>query len=78
VLWSTTIQREVPEEALSRVCSFEWFGPRTLALLGLLAGPAADATGTGHALAGWSFLIGLATAAALLAPRLGSRTGDLA
>ncbi|MGW4200778.1 MFS transporter [Streptomyces sp. NPDC004726] len=67
VLWATTIQREIPEEALSRVSSYEWFGSLAFAPLGLLAaGPVADAVGTGPALAGCALLIVLATAATLL------------
>ncbi|MEK8144356.1 MFS transporter [Streptomyces sp. M10(2022)] len=67
VLWVTTIQREIPEEVLSRVSSYEWFGSLAFAPLGLLvAGPVADAIGTGPALAGCAILIVLATTAALL------------
>ncbi len=69
VLWATTVQREIPEEVLSRVSSYEWFGSLAFAPLGLLvAGPVADAVGTGPALAGCAILIVLATAAALLSP----------
>ncbi|MET9730440.1 MFS transporter [Streptomyces sp. NPDC006458] len=71
VLWSTTIQREVPEETLSRVSSYEWFGSLAFAPLGLLvAGPVADTVGTRQALAGCSALIVLATGAALLSPQV--------
>ncbi|MFI2412168.1 MFS transporter [Streptomyces sp. NPDC018947] len=67
VLWATTIQREIPEEALSRVSSYEWFGSLAFAPLGLLAaGPVADAVGTGPALTGCALLIVLATATTLL------------
>ncbi|MGY5055342.1 MFS transporter [Streptomyces sp. 900105755] len=69
VLWATTIQREVPEEALSRVSSYDWFGSLSLAPLGLaLAGPAADAFGTDRMLIVCATLIGTATVAALLSP----------
>ncbi|MGW4562213.1 MFS transporter [Streptomyces sp. NPDC004561] len=69
VLWSTTMQREVPEEALSRVSSYDWFGSLSLAPLGLaLAGPAADAFGTGEVLLACAGLIVTATLAALLSP----------
>lgn len=74
VLWSTTIQREIPEESLSRVASYEWFGSLAFAPLGLLvAGPAADAVGAREALAGCAGLIVVATAAALLAPQVRGR-----
>ncbi|MGY4924219.1 MFS transporter [Streptomyces sp. 900105755] len=69
VLWATTIQREVPEEALSRVSSYDWFGSLTLAPLGLaLAGPAADAFGTDRMLIVCATLIVAATLGALLSP----------
>ncbi|MFF6995404.1 MFS transporter [Streptomyces sp. NPDC008313] len=71
VLWTTTMQREVPEEALSRVSSYDWFGSLALAPLGLLAaGPVAGAVGTGTALAGCAALLVLATTAALLSPQV--------
>ncbi|MEU6374989.1 MFS transporter [Streptomyces sp. NPDC046909] len=71
VLWSTTIQRQIPEHVLSRVSSYDWFGSLTLAPLGLLvAGPIAAAVGVGHALAGCALLVVLATAGALLSPQV--------
>lgn len=71
VLWATTIQREVPEAALSRVSSYDWFGSLAFAPLGLLiAGPVAARIGVGHALAGCAALIVLASAAALLSPQV--------
>lgn len=71
VLWATTLQREVPEAALSRVSSYDWFGSLALAPLGLLvAGPLAARIGVGSALAGCAALIVLATAAALLSPQV--------
>ncbi|MFF5483046.1 MFS transporter [Streptomyces sp. NPDC012935] len=77
VLWATTIQREIPERALSRVSSYDWFGSLAFAPLGLLvAGPVAAAVGTDRALAGCAALIVLATTAALLSPQVrGLRTG---
>ncbi|WP_235446814.1 MFS transporter [Streptomyces sioyaensis] len=71
VLWATTLQREVPEAALSRVSSYDWFGSLAFAPLGLLvAGPVAAHLGVGRALAGCAALIVLATAAALLSPQV--------
>lgn len=71
VLWATTIQREIPEQVLSRVSSYDWFGSLALAPLGLLvAGPVATAVGTDRALAGCAVLIVLATAATLLSPQV--------
>jgi predicted MFS family arabinose efflux permease len=66
VLWSTTLQREVPQRALSRVSAYDAFGSLTLAPLGVLvAGPIAATAGTGPALAGCSVLVVVSTAAAL-------------
>ncbi|MFI0787374.1 MFS transporter [Streptomyces lydicus] len=71
VLWATTLQREVPEAALSRVSSYDWFGSLAFAPLGLLvAGPVAARIGVGHALAGCAALVVLASAAALLSPQV--------
>ncbi|MFR9796038.1 MFS transporter [Streptomyces sp. MS06] len=77
VLWVTTVQREIPERALSRVSSYDWFGSLAFAPLGLLvAGPVAAAVGTGTALAGCAGLVVLATTAALLSPQVRTlRTG---
>ncbi|WP_406164804.1 MFS transporter [Streptomyces sp. NBC_00996] len=73
VLWATTIQREVPEQVLSRVSSYDWFGSLAFAPLGLLvAGPIATAVGTSQALAGCAALVVLATTAALLSPQVRS------
>ena len=45
-LWTTTLQREVPEEMLGRVTSYDWFGSLVTAPLGYaLAGPAAALIG---------------------------------
>ncbi|MFE2882859.1 MFS transporter [Streptomyces sp. NPDC059272] len=69
VLWATTIHREIPEESLSRVSSYDGFGSLAFAPLGLLvAGPLSAAVGLGHTLAGCASLIVLATLGALLAP----------
>ncbi len=72
VLWATTIHREIPEESLSRVSSYDGFGSLAFAPLGLLiAGPLAATVGLGHTLAGCASLIVLATLGALLAPGYG-------
>ncbi|MGW2572512.1 hypothetical protein [Streptomyces sp. NPDC001537] len=72
-LWATTMQREVPEEALSRVSCYDWFGSLSLAPLGLaVAGPTADAFGTNRILEVCAVLIVAATLAALLSPAVRS------
>jgi hypothetical protein len=61
-LWTTTIQRNVPPEALGRVTSYDWFGSLVTAPLGYaLAGPLV-------ALIGASGLLYLAAAASILIP----------
>jgi hypothetical protein len=48
VLWTTTMQREIPEESISRVSAYDIFGSLAFAPLGLLlSGPIAAAIGPG-------------------------------
>jgi MFS family permease len=69
VIWDTTMQREIPMEALSRVCSYDALGSLLLGPVGLvLAGPSVALFGAGHALLASAGLITLATLAALAAP----------
>ncbi|NUW43238.1 MFS transporter [Nonomuraea rhodomycinica] len=69
VLWQTTMQREVPAEALSRVSSYDALGSLMFGPLGLmLAGPVAALVGTREALLGCAALVVLSTLAALLSP----------
>ena len=50
-LWFTVMQREVPDEARSRVASYDTLGSLVMSPLGALAaGPAAAALGAGNAL----------------------------
>jgi hypothetical protein len=45
-LWETTVQRNVPPEALSRVSAYDWMGSTALRPLGLaIVGPIAEAVG---------------------------------
>jgi predicted MFS family arabinose efflux permease len=45
-LWETTLQRNVPREALSRVAAYDWMGSTALRPLGLaIVGPIATAVG---------------------------------
>ncbi len=51
-LWVTTLQRNVPEHALSRISSFDWIGSVALNPIGyVLIGPIAAAIGTSETLA---------------------------
>ncbi|GAA1239404.1 MFS transporter [Oryzihumus leptocrescens] len=69
VLWVSTIQREVPMEAMSRVSAYDLFGSLAFAPLGLLvAGPLATAIKTAHALELCAGMVVLATLAALCSP----------
>ncbi len=69
VLWQTTMQREIPPEALSRVSSYDGFGSVLLGPVGLLlAGPAAVLIGAHTALIWCAVIVVLTTLAALAAP----------
>lgn len=71
VLWTTTMQSEVPEKALSRVSAYDWFSSLLLAPVGLmLAGPIANAVGVEPTLLGCALIIVTATSAALLSPEV--------
>lgn len=69
VLWQTTMQREIPAEALSRVSSYDALGSLMFGPIGLLAaGPVAVLIGARPALLGCAALIVLSTFAALASP----------
>lgn len=69
VLWTTTLQREIPDEVISRVSAWDIFGSLAVAPLGVLvAGPVAVAAGVHAALLGGAALTVLVTLAALVAP----------
>jgi predicted MFS family arabinose efflux permease len=69
VLWQTTLQTQVPRDALSRVSAYDTFGSISFAPIGLIvAGPISSAIGVRAALFGCAALIVLATVAALFAP----------
>jgi MFS family permease len=69
VSWMTALHQEIPEEKLSRVSAYDWFGSIALMpLAAALAGPAEDAFGRTAALWGCSALVVLVTAAVLAVP----------
>ncbi|MCX2183724.1 MFS transporter [Streptomyces sp. SKN60] len=69
VSWMTTLHQEIPEEKLSRVSAYDWFGSTAmLPLSTALAGPAETVLGRGTALWGSAALIVLVTALVLLVP----------
>ena len=75
VLWQTTMQREIPPAALSRVSSYDALGSLMLGPLGLvLAGPAAEAFGPHPALIGCGVVMVLSTLFALSFPGVRSLT----
>jgi hypothetical protein len=69
VMWDTTMQREIPAAALSRVSSYDALGTLMLGPVGLLvAGPSVGVVGVRPALLVSAAVIGLATLAALASP----------
>lgn len=71
VLWMTTMQDEVPPEALSRVASYDALGSLMLGPLGLiLAGPAILLFGVHASLIGTGIIAIVATVLALMAPEV--------
>ncbi|WP_431040741.1 MFS transporter [Streptomyces sp. P1-3] len=69
VSWMTALHQEIPEEKLSRVSAYDWFGSLSLLPLATaLAGPAESAFGRTAALWGCSVLIVALTAAVLTVP----------
>ncbi|MEV5439805.1 MFS transporter [Streptomyces sp. NPDC052682] len=69
VSWMTALHQEIPEEKLSRVSAYDWFGSVALVPLATaLAGPAESAFGRPAALWGCAGLVVLVTAAVLCVP----------
>jgi MFS family permease len=65
-LWETTLQRRIPEDALSRVSSWDWLVSIALRPLGLAAvGPVASALTPSMLLLGAAALLAVASAAAI-------------
>ncbi|MFB6838671.1 MFS transporter [Streptomyces sp. NPDC056361] len=69
VSWMTTMHQEIPEDKLSRVSAYDWFGSTALLPLSTaLAGPAETAFGRSQALWGAAALMVIVTALVLLVP----------
>ncbi|MEV6329820.1 MFS transporter [Streptomyces sp. NPDC051909] len=69
VSWMTALHQEIPEDKLSRVSAYDWFGSTAmLPLSTALAGPAETVFGRGTALWGSAALIVLVTGLVLLVP----------
>ena len=79
VLWDTTLQQHVPEDVLSRVSAYDWFGSLVFTPVGLaVVGPIAARVGVDTTLYGAAGLITLAILLCLLSPevrRLETRRG---
>jgi MFS family permease len=75
-LWETIFQMHVPEELLSRLSSYQWFGALIAYPVGLaVAGPLAAAAGAQHVLLAVGFLTILETGLLLAAPSVRNLTG---
>lgn len=69
VSWMTALHQEIPEDKLSRVAAYDWFGSVALVPLATaLAGPAETVFGRTSALWGCATLIVVVTAAVLCVP----------
>lgn len=69
VSWMTALHQEIPEEKLSRISAYDWFGSVALVPLATaLAGPAESVLGRPEALWGCAALVVVATAAVLCVP----------
>ncbi|WP_428956129.1 MFS transporter [Streptomyces sp. cg35] len=69
VSWITALHQEIPEEKLSRVSAYDWFGSVAMVPLATaLAGPAESAFGRTPSLWGCAALVVLATSAVLFVP----------
>jgi MFS family permease len=68
-LWETTLQRNVPPEALSRVAAYDWMGSTALRPLGLaIVGPIAEAVGVKETLLAAFVLTMIGSLALLVIP----------
>lgn len=75
VSWMTTMHQEIPEEKLSRVSAYDWFGSvAMLPLATAVAGPVEGLVGRGTALWGCAALVVLMTALVLLVPDVRNMT----
>ncbi|MFJ8822332.1 MFS transporter [Streptomyces sp. NPDC102467] len=69
VSWITALHQEIPEEKLSRVSAYDWFGSVAMVPLATaLAGPAESAFGRTPSLWGCAALVVVATTAVLFVP----------
>jgi MFS family permease len=77
-LWETTLQRNVPREALSRVSSYDWMGSTALRPLGLaIVGPIAIAIGVKETLLAAFALTMISSLTLLAIPDMWRITADM-
>ena len=77
-LWETTLQRNVPPEALSRISAYDWMGSTVLRPLGLvIVGPIAAAIGVKATLLGAFALTMVSSLTLLLIPDMWRITGEV-
>ncbi|MGW1351049.1 MFS transporter [Streptomyces sp. NPDC002409] len=75
VAWMTTMHQEIPEEKLSRVSAYDWFGSvAMMPVATALAGPVESLVGRSQALWGCAGLIVLVTGAVLFVPEVRNLT----
>jgi MFS family permease len=76
-VWETTLQRNVPREALSRVSAYDWMGSTALRPLGLaIVGPIATAVGVKETLLAAFALTMISSLTLLAIPDMWRVTGD--
>ena len=68
-LWTTTMQREIPSEVLSRVSAYDWFGSLVFLPIGMaIIGPIESSVGITSTIVGAASLLGLFVIATLMVP----------
>jgi MFS family permease len=68
-LWTTTMQREIPSEVLSRVSAYDWFGSLVFLPIGMaVVGPVQEACGMTTTIVGAAVLLALFIGATLSVP----------
>jgi hypothetical protein len=81
-LWTTTMQREIPADSLSRLSAYDWFGSLVFLPLGMaLIGPLSRIYGIGHTIVGAAVLMVAFVAITLAVPsvtRLRAPVGEAA
>ena len=68
-LWTTTMQREIPSEVLSRVSAYDWFGSLVFLPIGMaIVGPIQKACGMTTTIVGAAILLALFIGVTLMVP----------